>query len=192
MCIRDRGFALAQVAVDRGAEVVLISGPSNLAVPFGLTLIEVRTAAEMQQAVLAQAGEGDALLMAAAVADFRPQASSPHKIKRGQGGQTLQLEATEDILARVAEQRKKGGRPRVIVGFAAESQDLLDNARGKLERKGLALIVANDILSTDAGFAVDNNRVTLLDAGGGVQSLPLMPKAQVAEHILDRVEALLG
>jgi phosphopantothenoylcysteine decarboxylase / phosphopantothenate---cysteine ligase len=187
-----QGYALAQVAIDRGAEVVLISGPSNLAVPFGLTLIEVRTAAEMQQAVLAQAGESDALLMAAAVADFRPQASSPHKIKRGQGGQTLQLEPTEDILARVAEQRKKGGRPRVIVGFAAESQDLLDNARGKLERKGLSLIVANDILSTDAGFAGDDNRVTLLDAGGGVQSLPLMPKTQVAEHILDRVEALLG
>ena len=92
----------------------------------------------------------------------------------------------------MAELRKKGGRPAVVVGFAAESQDLLDNARGKLERKGLALIVANDILSPEAGFAVDTNRVTLLDAGGGVQALPLMSKAQVAEHVLDRVEALLG
>jgi phosphopantothenoylcysteine decarboxylase/phosphopantothenate--cysteine ligase len=170
---------------------VLISGPSHLAAPFGVTLVEVKTAAEMQQAVLTQAAESDVLLMAAAVADFRPQASSPHKIKRGEGEQTLHLEATEDILAMVAERRKKSGRPGVIVGFAAESQDLLDNARSKLQRKGLSLIVANDILSSDAGFAVDDNRVTLLDAGGGVQALPLMPKAQVAEHILDRVEALL-
>jgi phosphopantothenoylcysteine decarboxylase/phosphopantothenate--cysteine ligase len=130
--------------------------------------------------------------MAAAVADFRPQASEPHKIKRGAGARTLQLEPTEDILAQVAERRKKSGMPRVIVGFAAESQDLLDNAREKLERKGLALIVANDISASDSGFAVDSNRVTLLDAGGGVQTLPLMSKAQVAEHVLDRLEALLG
>ena len=187
-----QGYALAQAAVDRGAEVVLISGPSTLSAPFGLNHIEVKTAAEMQQAVLSQAGECDVLLMAAAVADFRPQASAQHKIKRGAGSQTLQLEPTDDILAQVAELRKKGGRPAVVVGFAAESQDLLDNARGKLERKGLALIVANDILSPEAGFAVDTNRVTLLDAGGGVQALPLMSKAQVAEHVLDRVEALLG
>jgi phosphopantothenoylcysteine decarboxylase/phosphopantothenate--cysteine ligase len=130
--------------------------------------------------------------MAAAVADFRPQTSEPHKIKRGSGARTLQLEPTEDILAQVAERRKQSGRPKVIVGFAAESQDVLDSARSKLERKGLALIVANDVTATDAGFAVDTNRVTLLDAGGGVQALPLMSKAQVAEHVLDRLEALLG
>jgi phosphopantothenoylcysteine decarboxylase/phosphopantothenate--cysteine ligase len=187
-----QGYALAQAAVDRGAEVVLISGPSSLSFPFGLKPIEVKTAAEMQQAVLSQAGDCDVLLMAAAVADFRPQARAQQKIKRGAGSQTLQLEPTDDILAQVAELRKKGGRPAVVVGFAAESQDLLDNARGKLERKGLALIVANDILSPEAGFAVDTNRVTLLDAGGGVQALPLMSKAKVAEHVLDRVEALLG
>ena len=187
-----QGFALAQAAVDRGAEVVLISGPSTLRAPFGSTNVEVKTAAEMQQAVLAHAPTCDALLMAAAVADFRPQASEPHKIKRGSGARTLQLEPTEDILAQVAERRRKSGRPKVIVGFAAESQDLLDNARTKLERKGLALIVANDITASDAGFAVDTNRVTLLDAGGGVQALPLMSKAQVAEHVLDRLEALLG
>jgi phosphopantothenoylcysteine decarboxylase/phosphopantothenate--cysteine ligase len=187
-----QGFALAQAAVDRGAEVVLISGPSTLRAPFGSTNVEVKTAAEMQQAVLDHAPTCDALLMAAAVADFRPQASEPHKIKRGSGARTLQLEPTEDILAQVAERRRKSGRPKVIVGFAAESQDLLDNARTKLERKGLALIVANDITASDAGFAVDTNRVTLLDAGGGVQALPLMSKAQVAEHVLDRLEALLG
>ena len=187
-----QGFALAQAAVDRGAEVVLISGPSTLRAPFGSTNFEVKTAAEMQQAVLDHAPTCDALLMAAAVADFRPQASEPHKIKRGSGARTLQLEPTEDILAQVAERRRKSGRPKVIVGFAAESQDLLDNARTKLERKGLALIVANDITASDAGFAVDTNQVTLLDAGGGVQALPLMSKAQVAEHVLDRLEALLG
>jgi len=187
-----QGFALAQAAVDRGAEVVLISGPSTLRAPFGSTNVEVKTAAEMQQAVLDHAPTCDALLMAAAVADFRPQASEPHKIKRGSGARTLQLEPTEDILAQVAERRRKSGRPKVIVGFAAESQDLLDNARTKLERKGLALIVANDITASDAGFAVDTNRVTLLDAGGGVQALPLLSKAQVAEHVLDRLEALLG
>lgn len=186
-----QGYALAQVAIDRGAQVVLISGPSSVPVPYGVTLVDVSTAAEMREAVLAHANDSDVLLMAAAVADYRPQASAPHKMKRGGSGQTLSLEPTEDILAEVTTRRKTGGKPGVIVGFAAESQDLLDNARGKLERKGLSLIVANDILATDAGFAVDTNRVTLLDAGGGVQALPVMPKDQVAEHILDRVEALL-
>ncbi len=187
-----QGFALAQVAVDRGAEVVLISGPASLPVPYGVTAVAVQTAAQMRQAVLSASSGSDVLLMAAAVADYRPASSEVHKIKRGELVRALSLEPTEDILAEVAARRKKSGHPRVMVGFAAESQDLLDNARGKLERKELSLIVANDISAADAGFAVDTNRVTLLDAGGGTQALPLMTKAEVAEHVLDRVEALLG
>jgi phosphopantothenoylcysteine decarboxylase / phosphopantothenate---cysteine ligase len=187
-----QGFALAQVAIDRGAHVTLISGPTTLATPYGAERLEVTTAEDMRQAVLQAVPAADVLLMAAAVADFRPVQAAGHKIKRDQPKLELRLEATADILAEV--QRLRGGpsgRPKVVVGFAAESQELLSNARHKLEAKGLAMIVANDVTAPGAGFSVDTNRVTLLDAGGGVQELPLMTKAEVAEHILDRVQALL-
>ncbi|MBF8255627.1 MAG: phosphopantothenoylcysteine decarboxylase/phosphopantothenate/cysteine ligase [Anaerolineales bacterium] len=185
-----QGFALAQAALDRGATVTLISGPSTLATPVGAERIDVTTAAEMQQSVLSRLEAADVLLMAAAVADFRAD-PSVQKIKRAKGELNLTLRPTEDILALVSQRRKKGSRPRVVVGFAAESQDLVANARLKARDKGLDLIVANDILAADAGFAVETNRVTLIDSSGSVQELPLLTKAEVAEVVLERVGALL-
>ncbi len=187
-----QGFALAQAALDHGASVCLITGPTHLDTPAGAERIDVHTASEMRQAVLEAAARADALLMAAAVADFRPKAPAPHKIKRGAAVPRIELEPTEDILAEVAEQRRRTGRPQVTVGFAAESQDLVTNARAKLQAKGLALIVANDITDPQSGFAVDTNRVTLIDAEGSLQELPLMSKAEVAEAVVLRVAALLG
>jgi phosphopantothenoylcysteine decarboxylase/phosphopantothenate--cysteine ligase len=186
-----QGFALAQAALDRGAEVVLIAGPVALETPVGARRIDVGTAAEMAEAVWREAEATDVLLMAAAVADYRPAQSQPFKIKRGEG-LALELIPTVDILAGVAARRASAGKPHVIVGFAAETRDLLENARAKLRAKGLDLIVANDVTEPGAGFAVDTNRVTLIDARGRIEPLPLMSKAAVAEAILDRVVALLS
>lgn len=186
-----QGFALAQAALDRGASVTLISGPSSLETPIGARRIDVRTAAEMERAVLEESAEADVLLMAAAVADFRPASAETEKIKRRKGIPHLVLEPTPDILAAVAEQRMRLDRPIVTVGFAAESTDLVSNARRKLHEKGLTMIVANDITSPSAGFEVDTNQVTLIDINGGVQDLPLMTKREVAEMLIQRVIQLL-
>jgi phosphopantothenoylcysteine decarboxylase/phosphopantothenate--cysteine ligase len=185
-----QGFALAQAALDRGASVTLVSGPSSLPAPVGVERIDVATAAEMQQAVLDRLEGTDVLLMAAAVADFRADPAE-QKIKRAKGDLQLTLRPTEDILGLVAQRRTKGSRPRLVIGFAAESQDLVANARLKAREKGLDLIVANDILAPDAGFAVETNRVTLIDSSGAVQELPLMSKADVAEVVLERAGSLL-
>jgi phosphopantothenoylcysteine decarboxylase/phosphopantothenate--cysteine ligase len=186
-----QGYALAQAALDRGALVTLISAPTALAVPIGAQFISVRTAAQMGEALLPAAAQADVLLMAAAVADFRPAQPSEQKHKRGRGTPEFVLEPTSDLLAQVMEQRGRGARPQVVVGFAAESQDLVQNARAKLESKGLSLVVANDITAPNAGFAADTNQVTLLDPEGQVEALPLMSKAEVAEVVLDRVVELL-
>jgi phosphopantothenoylcysteine decarboxylase/phosphopantothenate--cysteine ligase len=186
-----QGFALAQVALDRGADVVLITGPSYLQTPIGAGRIDVRTTSEMKDAVLNEVEKADVLLMAAAVADFRVTQASPEKIKRRKGIPKIQLEPTDDILELVADNRRTAGWPRLMVGFAAESEDLVANARAKLEEKDLALIVANDITALNAGFDVDTNQVTLIDAEGGVQELPLMTKVEVAESVLQRVLQLL-
>jgi phosphopantothenoylcysteine decarboxylase/phosphopantothenate--cysteine ligase len=186
-----QGFALAQAALDRGADVVLVSGPSHLQTPIGAKRIDVRTASQMQDAVLNELEQTDVLLMAAAVADFRTVQTSPDKIKRRKGIPQIQLEPTDDILELVSNNRRKDGWPRLVVGFAAESEDLVANARAKLVEKNLALIVANDITALDAGFEVDTNQVTLIDAEGGVQELPLMTKVEVAESVLQRVLQLL-
>ena len=186
-----QGFALAQAALDRGAEVTLIAGPVALKAPVGAVRVDVETAAEKRDAVLGAVDGADALLMAAAVADFRPSQAEEHKVKRRRGVPEVRLEPTDDILALVFEQRKSIGWPKVTVGFAAESQDLVENARAKLDEKGLSLMVANDITSPDAGFKVDTNRVTLLDSEGGVQELPLMTKMEVAEFVIQRVEEAL-
>jgi len=184
--------SLAQAALDRGAQLTLVSGPTALAAPAGARMIPVQTAHEMAQAVLAASANADVLLMAAAVADFRPAQVASQKIKKTAVPE-IQLEPTLDILTAVAEARDQSPlrRPAVIVGFAAESQNLIDNARAKVQRKGLSLIVANDISASDAGFGVDTNRVTLIDAGGGIEALPLLTKTQVAEAVLARVEKLL-
>lgn len=186
-----QGYALAQVTLDAGADVVLVTAPTALPVPVGVERVDVRTAAEMAEAVLQACRDADALLMAAAVADFRPAQAAGQKLKKGQGVPTLALESTPDILAAVARQRQETGCPRVVVGFAAETQDLLANARVKLLEKGLDIIAANDVSATDAGFGVDTNRVTLLDADGGTEALPLMSKAEVAGRVVEKVIARL-
>jgi phosphopantothenoylcysteine decarboxylase/phosphopantothenate--cysteine ligase len=187
-----QGFALAQAALDRGADVTLITGPTHLEAPAGAELVEITTAEEMKSAVLNSLPGSSALIMAAAVADYRPALPSTQKIKKSTGIPKIAFEGTTDILAAVANEKSKLGYPQVTVGFAAESQDLLKNARQKLEEKNLDLIIANDISTADAGIAVDDNRVTILDAGGGQEDLPLMDKFDVAQHVLERVVGLLG
>jgi phosphopantothenoylcysteine decarboxylase/phosphopantothenate--cysteine ligase len=151
----------------------------------------VNTAAEMAEAVLTASAAAAVLIMAAAVADFRPAQAAEQKIKKTTTPR-LELEPTTDILTAVAAVREQSGRPLVMVGFAAESQNLIENAREKVLRKKLSLMVANDISAPDAGFGVDTNRVTLIGASGGVQPLPLLTKAQVADAVLERVVNLLA
>ncbi len=185
-----QGYALAQAALDAGASVTLISAPTSLTAPVGARLVMVRTAGEMRSAVAHESAGADALIMAAAVADFRPKSPAENKIKKQDGVPEIQLEATEDILGELA-RGAANARPRVTVGFAAESRDLLAHADEKLKSKRLDLLVANDISAADAGFAVDTNRITLLYAGGKRESLPLMSKAEAAEVIIGQVVDLL-
>ena len=186
-----QGYALAQAALDLGADVCLISTPTALTVPVGARLVPVRTAGEMKDAVLAECANADALVMAAAVADFRPKHIAADKMKKRDGIPQIELEAAPDVLKAVAGLRSKEKKPRVVIGFAAESRDLLDNASEKLKSKNLDLIVANDISAADAGFGVETNRVTLLFADGRKESMPLMGKNEVAEAILRTVATLL-
>lgn len=186
-----QGYALAQAALDVGAEVVLITTPTALTPPYGARVITVRTAADMLEAVLRETQDAEALVMAAAVADFRPRVAHGQKIKKENGIPALELEATPDILMAVAERRARLGYPRRVIGFAAESDDLLIHAQEKLQRKRLDMIVANDISATDAGFEVDTNRVTLLFADGRIQALPLMSKEAVAETVIQQLVASL-
>jgi phosphopantothenoylcysteine decarboxylase/phosphopantothenate--cysteine ligase len=186
-----QGYALAQSALDMGAQVTLITTPTSLTHPTGAKVIRVETAKEMLTAVLAEASKSDALIMAAAVADFRPKDMAQDKIKKESGIPQIELEATEDILKGVAEQRAETNCPRVVVGFAAESRDLLANAEHKLKSKGLDFIAANDVSASGAGFAVETNRVTLLFADGRNENLPLMSKTEVAEIILGWVSKSL-
>jgi phosphopantothenoylcysteine decarboxylase/phosphopantothenate--cysteine ligase len=185
------GVALAVAARDRGAEVTLVHGPGAGRIPHGSRGVPVESAEEMKTAVLAAAADADALLMAAAVADYRPAARAAQKIKKDGESLRLDLVRTADILSEVAAVRARTGCPRVVVGFAAETQNLLGNARAKLARKGLDLIAANDVTAAESGFEVDTNQVTLLDPSGGVEALPLMPKTAAAERIIDRLVALL-
>lgn len=182
-----QGFALAQAAVDSGADVVLITGPTPLSEPVGVRRINVHTAVEMLEAVLSEVSSADLLIMAAAVADFQPVQSTGQKIKKEEGLPDIKLQPTPDILASVARQKMEDGFPRRTIGFAAESQNLLQNAAQKLQKKQLDLIVANDITAPDAGFDVETNRVTLLFADGQQENLPIMSKAEVADAILQRI-----
>lgn len=188
-----QGFALAQSALDLGAQVALIATPttSGLAEPVGARIVRVTTAKEMLAAVLAESAEADLLLMAAAVADFAVTQAAPDKLKKRDGIPQITLELAPDILAEVASLKGKKGRPRITVGFAAESRDLLENASAKLASKKLDLIAANDISASDAGFGVDNNRVTLLFADGRREELPLSSKSDIAEIIVARAASLL-
>jgi phosphopantothenoylcysteine decarboxylase/phosphopantothenate--cysteine ligase len=180
------GYAVAEAARDRGADVVLVSGPVALAAPYAVRVVSVQRAAEMRDAVVAECADADAVIMAAAVADYQPAEAAGQKIKRRQEELGLSLVRTPDILAEV------GRRPGLVrVGFAAESQDLVANAKRKLEDKGLDLIAANDVTAEGSGFGSDTNRVTLLDRQGE-EELPLMSKYEVAGRILDRTVSLIG
>jgi phosphopantothenoylcysteine decarboxylase/phosphopantothenate--cysteine ligase len=184
-----QGYALAQAAIDAGAQVTLISAPTSLISPVGARLVEARTAQEMLEAVLAESASADVLLMAAAPADFRPKKVAEDKLKKRDGIPRIELEATPDILERVSGSESR--KPRTVVGFAAESRDLLENAAAKLASKKLDMIAANDITVSDAGFSTDTNRVTLIYADGRKEALPLMSKTEIAETIVVRVAALL-
>ena len=179
------GYAVAEAARDRGAEVKLITTPTFLPEPVGIEVIPVETAVQMKEAVAKTVAQADALIMAAAVADYRPKSVAKAKIKKATPTLTLELIRTPDILTEV-----KGNF--IKVGFAAESEDVIANAKRKLEKKQLDIIVANDITDADSGFDVDTNKVTLIDRDGKVESLPLLTKREVADRILDRVVGMLG
>ncbi len=178
------GYAVAEAARDRGASVTLVSAAVGLPPPVGVALFPVETAAQMRDAVLSAVPQADVLIMAGAVADFAPARLSVSKIKKKDRPATLELAPTPDILTEV-----KGKLLRV--GFAAESENLIANAQDKLKRKALDLIVANDITSPESGFGSDTNQVAIIDKQGNVDELPLLPKSEVADRILDRVVDML-
>lgn len=184
------GFAIADEAARRGAEVVLVAGPSPLATPAGVRRVDVESAEQMRDAVFAELDRASVVIKAAAVADFRPVDPPERKIKKEslapEAGVTLQLVRTPDILAEVC--ARKGSR--VVVGFAAESHDVHEAARRKIARKGCDLLVANDISGEGSGFDVDTNTVSFVWPGGEIEELPSLPKREVAAQLLDRVEKL--
>jgi phosphopantothenoylcysteine decarboxylase/phosphopantothenate--cysteine ligase len=186
-----QGYALAQAALDAGAQVTLISTPVSLDVPHGAELVTVNSAAEMEAAVLNACSQADVLLMAAAVADYRPTWKATQKIKKDSGIPNIDLEPTSDILQALWQLRQQSGCPKVVVGFAAETQDLLTNALSKLKSKHLDLIVANNVTDPSSGFEVDTNEVTLLFPGGQTSPLPLLTKSEVAEKIVAEVVTIL-
>jgi phosphopantothenoylcysteine decarboxylase/phosphopantothenate--cysteine ligase len=177
------GYALAEAARDRGASVVLVAAPTSLPDPALVQVVRVNTAQEMCDAVLSQVKGADALIMAAAVADYRPAAEAPQKIKKSAAEMSIPLVKTTDIL-------ESAQGDFIKVGFSAESQDLIKNAGVKVQSKGLDLIVANDITEPDSGFGVDTNRVSLIDRELHLEQLPLLSKYEVGNRILDRVRSL--
>ncbi len=181
------GYALAEAAVRRGAHVVLVSGPTDLPVPEGVDWVPVRSTEEMRSAVQERSGGASIVIMAAAVSDYRPVSVQTQKLKRGEERLVLELEPTPDILAEMG--REKGSR--VIVGFAAETDRLAENAREKLARKGADMIVANDVTQEGAGFDTDTNIVTLFLRDGREIPLPKLSKFDVANRILDHALQLL-
>jgi phosphopantothenoylcysteine decarboxylase/phosphopantothenate--cysteine ligase len=178
------GYALAEAARDRGATVILVTAPTALRPPDRIDVRPVSTAQEMRDSVHAAIVGADAIIMAAAVADYRVAEVADHKLKRGPDDLTIRLVANPDILAGLA------GAPLIKVGFAAETENLLANARGKLVRKGLDLIVGNDVAAPGSGFGTDTNQVVLVDRSGS-EELPLLTKRAVADRVLDRISTLL-
>lgn len=188
-----QGYALAQAGLDQGAQVVLISAPAALEPPVGARMIQVVNAAQMAEAVLKETEQADVLIMAAAVADYRPAEFSPQKIKKSPGVMSeLPLQPTQDILKAVAEKKDSSGvGPDLVVGFAAESEQILAHAEKKLKEKSLDLLAVNDITRSDAGFEVDTNQVTLLWSDGRRRDLPLSTKAQVAQEIIQVISDMI-
>ena len=179
------GYAMAEAARDRGATVTLITAPTSLPEPAGIEVSHVETAVQMKEAVARAVAQADALIMAAAVVDYQPKSVAEAKIKRDVPSLTLELIRTPDILTEVKGDFLK-------VGFAAESEDIVANARQKLEKKKLDLVVANDITAKESGFGVDTNKVTIIDRAGKIESLPLLRKREVADRILDKVVGILA
>ena len=182
------GHALANVAARRGARVVLVTTASLPATP-GVEVVRVESAQEMHDAVITRSAQADAVIMAAAVADFRPKAPATQKIKKADGVPEIVLEPTTDILAALGRAKRPG---QVVVGFAAETERLRENAAAKLAGKRVDLMVANDVSASDAGFEVDTNRALLLGADGGVDETALLTKEELAGLVLEKVAALLG
>jgi phosphopantothenoylcysteine decarboxylase/phosphopantothenate--cysteine ligase len=186
------GIALAAAAKRRGAEVTLILGPSSVPPPIGVTTSHVETAAQLQWALNSAAKGADAIIMTAAVADYRPAIVAEEKLKRGALGPktSLNLIANPDLLAELGKSRK--GKAPLLVGFAAETEDVINNAFKKLESKKVDLIVANDVSEPNSGFAVDTNHVQLVDGTGEVIEIPPAPKSEVAHRILDKISEMFG
>ena len=179
------GFAIARAARDRGASAVIVAAPTALPDPAGIDVVRVESALEMRDAVTAQCEDADAVVMAAAVADWRPASAADRKLKKGAAVTlTVDMVRNPDIVAGI-------GGNLIKVGFAAETEDVIENAHGKLVDKGLDLIAANDVTSVDSGFASDTNRVALLDRDGGVTELGLLTKYDVGHRILDKVAHML-
>ncbi|MCF8142598.1 MAG: bifunctional phosphopantothenoylcysteine decarboxylase/phosphopantothenate--cysteine ligase CoaBC [Deltaproteobacteria bacterium] len=182
------GYALARAAARRGAEVILVSGPTTLKAPSGVTFCPVKTAEEMHRSVFENREACDIVIKAAAVSDYRPRECAAQKIKKGAASVSLELISNPDILACLGD--TKTASPCILVGFAAETENLLANAEKKLKAKNLDMIVANDVSSIDAGFETDTNRVKFIYRDGRVEDAPLMTKDEVADQVLDRAMAL--
>ena len=182
------GYALASRARRRGASVILISGPTVLSVPRGVTYVPVSTAVEMRHAVMKNLKQSTIIIKSAAVADYRPSVCADAKIKKKDGPWTLYLERNPDIIAEIGKKKKE----RILIGFAMESEDLIKNAKAKMLAKNMDLIVANDVKQKDAGFQSDTNIVKILDRDGGIEELPLMDKIDVADRILDRAKMIIA
>ena len=185
------GYAIAAEAARRGATATLVSGPTALEPPAAVELVRVRSAAEMHRAVMERAPAADVVVMAAAVADYTPVAQAPQKVPKDSETLTLVLQKTADMLGDLGARRKASGAGPILVGFAAETENIVDRAAQKRERKHVDFVVANDVSRADAGFDVDTNAVTIVGPDGA-ESLPLQSKARVAAEILDRVERLLA
>ena len=185
------GYAVAAEAARRGAAVTLVTGPTHLDPPAGVEVVRVRSAADMHAAVMARAAAVQAVVMAAAVADYTPETVAAQKVAKSDGGWTVPLTRTVDILAALGQLPSRAAHRPVLIGFAAETHDVLDHAAAKRARKGVDLIVANDVAQPGAGFEVETNVVTFLDAQGR-ETLPLMTKMDVAVRLIDRLERLLG
>jgi phosphopantothenoylcysteine decarboxylase/phosphopantothenate--cysteine ligase len=183
------GVAIARAAWRRGADVTLIAGHVDIPLPGGLTTVKADTVEEMSECVARSLPSADVLVMAAAPSDFRPAQKASAKIKKGRGSTKIDLEQTEDILKSTISKRKKKS---LVVGFALETGNGLENAREKLKSKDLDMVVLNDATEPGAGFGVDTNRVTLIDRSGTEEELQLMSKVELAEILLDRIEAKLN
>jgi len=182
------GYALARAAMMRGGEVTLVSGPTNLNRPRGLSFVPVKTAEEMKEAVIERFAQCEVIIKAGAVVDYRPKEKAPHKIKKAKETQNLELVRNPDILGELGRMKRKDRC--LLVGFAAETQDLIANATEKLRKKNLDLIIANDVSRQDAGFEADTNAVKVIYKDGRVEEIPLMSKDELADRILDRVKQI--